>query len=56
MICSSVMPRLSNGLAKTDKVIVHVCPCFPAFLVTLKVCLFSKMGDKPYTRVVEQDI
>ena len=33
MICTSVIPRLSNGLAKTDKVIVHVCPCFPASLL-----------------------
>ena len=46
----------------------HVCPVarlkttelwlsyFPGFLFILKVWLFSKMGDKPNTKAVKQDI
>ena len=31
MICTSVVPCLSTGLAKNDKNYVNVCPIFPAF-------------------------
>ena len=38
MICTSVIPCLSSGLAKNDKVFV----LFPGFLAILKVWRFLK--------------
>ena len=38
MICTSVIPCLSSGLAKNDKVFV----LFPSFLAILKVWRFLK--------------
>ena len=55
MICISVMPCLSTGLAKNDK-IMSMFVLFSRLLAVLKVCLFSKMGDKPYTKAVKHDI
>ena len=53
MICTSVIPCLSTGLAKNDTIMSIVCLIFPFFLAILKVWLFSKMGgDKPYTKAV----
>ena len=43
MICTSVVPCLSSGLAKNNNY-VHVCPTFPAFLPFLRFGFFSKMG------------
>ena len=43
VICISVVPCLSSGLAKND---VRVCHIFLAFLATLKLWLFSKMGGQ----------
>ena len=41
MICTSVIPCLSSGLAKNNKIIpenyVHVCPMLRAFMIILKV-------------------
>ena len=39
MICTSVIPCLSSGLAKNDK-IMSVFVLFPGFLAILKVWLF----------------
>ena len=55
MICISVMPCLSTGLAKNDK-IMSMFVLFSRLLAILKVWLFSKMGDKPYTKAVKHDI
>ena len=56
MICTSVVPCLSSGLAKITK----LCPClsnFPGFFAVFKVWLFiRKWGDKPYTKAVKQDV
>ena len=56
MKCSSVIPCLSTGLAKNDKVMSMFVLFFRVFLAVLKVWVFFKVGDKPYTNTVEHDI
>ena len=56
MICTSVAPCLSRGLAKNNKIMFKFV-LFPGFLASLKVSPFSrKWGDKPYTKAVKQDV
>ena len=55
MICTGVVPCLYSGLAKNKK----LCPClsnFPGFFAVFKVWLFSKWGNKLYTKAVKQDV
>ena len=44
MICTSVAPRLSSGLAKINKIMSMFVLTFPAFLPFLRFGFFSKMG------------
>ena len=50
MICTSVIPCLSSGLAKNNNY-VYVCPIFPAFLPFLKFGFFSKMGRQTWHQI-----
>ena len=48
MICTSVVPCLSSGLAKITK----LCPClsnFPGFFAVFKVWLFFENGETNLT-------
>ena len=51
-----VIPCLSTGLAKNDKIMSMFVLFFRLFLAILKIWLFSEMGDKPYTKAVKHDI
>ena len=42
MICTSVVPCLSSGFAKINKIMIQVCPIFPGFFAILNVQLFFK--------------
>ena len=55
MICTSVIPCLPSGLAKNNK-IMSMSVLFSRNFGHLKVLFFSKMEDKPYTRVDKQDV
>ena len=55
MICTIVISCLPSGLAKNNK-IMSMFVLFSRFLAILQVWLFSKMGDKSYTKAVKQDI
>ena len=56
MICTSVIPCLSSGLAKNDK-IMSVFVLFPGFFGHFEsLAFFSKIGDKPHTKAVKPDI
>ena len=50
MICNSVMPCLSSGLANNDR-ITSMFVSFPGFFA-----IFLENGDKPYTKAVKHDI
>ena len=56
MICASVVPCLSSGLAKNDK----LCPCLfyvIGFFGHFEIWpFFRKWGDKPCTKSVKQDV
>ena len=56
MICTSVVPCLSSGLAKNNK-IMSMFVQLPGFFAVFKVWFFfRKWGDKPYTKAVKQDV
>ena len=56
MICTSVVPCLSTGLAKNDK-IMSMFVLFSRLLDHFEsLAFFSKRGDKPYTKAVKRDI
>ena len=48
MICTSVVPCLSSGLAKNNKIMSKFV-LFPAFLAILKVWLFFENGGTNLT-------
>ena len=55
MVCSSVIPCLSNGLAKNDKIMSMFVLFSRLFWPFSRFGFFSKMGDKPYTKAVKHD-
>ena len=56
MICTSMVPCLSSGLAKNNKM-MSMFVLFSQFFAILKVWLFFlKWWDKPYTKAVTQDV
>ena len=56
MICTSVVPCLSTGLAKNDK-IMSMFVLFPQLVGHFEsLVFFRKWGDKPYTNAVKHDI
>ena len=50
MICTSVIPYLSSGLARNTKNFVHVCPVFPTFYHFESLAFFSKTGGQSLHR------
>ena len=61
MICTNVVPCLSSGFAKINK-LIRVCPISPVFSHFESLVFFRKMGgggggeDKPHTKAVKQDV
>ena len=49
MICTSVIPCLSNGLAENNKIMSMYFLFFRLFWPFYKFGFFRKWGDKPYT-------
>ena len=49
MICTSVVPYLSSGLAKSNKIMFVCLSYFPCFFTIVKVWLFSPNGGKNLT-------
>ena len=56
MICTSVIPCLSSGLAKNNKIISMFVLLSRLFYHFESLALFSKMGNKPCTKAVKQDV
>ena len=56
MICSSVIPCLSNGLAKNDKIMSMFVLFSRLFGHFEGLAFFRKWGDKPYTKTVKYNI
>ena len=56
MICTSVVPCLSTGLAKNDKIMSMFVIFSRLFGHFESLAFFRKWGDKPYTKAVKQDI
>ena len=56
MICTTVVPCLSSGLAKNNK-IMSMFVLLPGFLGHFKsLSCFQNWGDKPCTKAVQQDV
>ena len=55
MICTSVVPCLSTGLAKNDKIISMFVLFSRLFGYFESLAFFRKWGDKPYTKAVKRD-
>ena len=56
MICTSVIPCLSTGLAKNNK-IMSMFVLFSWLLGHFEnLACFRKLGDKPYTKAVKWDV
>ena len=56
MICTSVIPCLSSGLAKNNKIMSMFVLFFWLFLAFCKFGFFSKIGDRPYTKTVKKNV
>ena len=56
MICTSVIPCLSTGLAKNDKIMSMFAYISGFFGHFERLAFFAKWGDKPYTKAVRHDI
>ena len=56
MICTSVVPCLSSGLAKNSKIMSMFVQLSWLFCRFYGLAFFRKWGDKPYTKVVKQDV
>ena len=56
MICTSVVPCLSTGLAKNDKIMSMFVLFSRLFGHFESLAFFQKWGDKPYTNAVKLDI
>ena len=58
MICTSVVPCLSSGLAKNNKIMSMFVQLSRPFLPFLRFGFFSKMGsrDKPCTKAVKHNV
>ena len=56
VICTSVIPCLSSGLVKNDKMMSMFVLVSQIFGHFQSLAFSRKWGDKPYTRVVEQDV
>ena len=58
MICTSVVPCLSSGFAKINKIISMFVLFFPIFehFESSAVFLSKNEGDKPHTKAVKQDV
>ena len=55
MICTGVIPCLSSGLTKNNK-IVSMFVLFSRFFGHFESLAFFGNGDKPYTKAVKHDI
>ena len=55
MICTSVVPCLSTGLAKNDKIMSMFVLFSRLFGHIQSLAFFRKWGDKPYTKAVKHD-
>ena len=55
MICTRVIPCLSSGLAKNNKIMSVFVIFFGFFDHFERLALFRKWRDKPYTKAVKQD-
>ena len=56
MICTSVVPCLSTGLAKNDKIMSMFVLFSRLFGHFESLAFFRKWGNKPYTKAVKHDI
>ena len=56
MICTGVVPCLSCGLAKNNKIMSMFVQLSCFFLPFLRFGFFRKWGDKPYTKAVKQNV
>ena len=56
MICTSVVPCLSTGLAKNDKIMSMFVLFSRLFGHFESLAFFRKWGDEPYTKAVKHDI
>ena len=56
MICTSVVPCLSTGLAKNDKIMSMFVLFSRLFGHFESLAFFRKWGDKPYTKAVKHHI
>ena len=56
MICTSVVPCLSTGLAKNDKIMSMFVLFSRLFGHFESLAFYRKWGDKPYTTAVKHDI
>ena len=56
MICTSVVPCLSTGLAKNDKIMSMFVLFSRLFGHFESLAFFRKWGHKPYTKAVKHDI
>ena len=56
MICTSVVPCLSTGLAKNDKIMSMFVLFSRLFGHFESLAFFQKWEDKPYTEAVKHDI
>ena len=56
MICTSVVPCLSTGLAKNDKIMSTFVLFSLLFGHFQSLAFFRKWVDKPYTKAVKYDI
>ena len=53
MICTNVVPCLSTGLAKNDKIMSVFVLFSRLFGHFESLAFFRKWGDKPYTKAVK---
>ena len=56
VICTSVVPCLSSGLAKNNKIMSMFVHYPWLFCLFESISFSSKMGDKPYTKVGKHDV
>ena len=56
MICTRVVPFLSSGLAKNNKLMSIFVLFSRLFGHFESLAFFSKMGNKPYTKPVKHDV
>ena len=56
MTCTSVVPGLSSGLAKNNKIMSMFVLFSRLFGHFETLAFFRNWGDKPYTKAVKQDV